>query len=1083
MSEVVPINFQSGLDTKTDPNQVAIGQFLVLKNSVFTTTKRLTKRNGFAGLPNLPGNASYLTTFNNNLTAIGNSIYAYSADTQSWVTKGNYYPLELSTLPLIRNNLNQTQCDSVIAPNGLICTVYSELNNSTTTYKYVIADSVTGQNFVAPTIIPVSSGVVTGSPRVFLNGNYFVIVFTNVIAGASHLQFIAVSTSNPIIVTANTDIASLYISATTVSWDGIVFNNKLFIAYNTTAGGQSIKVVFLDQHLVLSATTTLVGAKATMMTLCADISSSFVYVSFYDLSSTTGYTAVIDQNLNIVMAPVQIIASGTILNLASQAQNGTCTVFSEVSNVYSYDGGIASNYINGVSITPLGTSFHSIFSSGAGTITASSATGLVNGMYVVDNTVAARIPAGTTFTISGTTLTLSNNTAGNSASSPGDVLAVATVSSVTTIIRSVGLASKAFIVDGQIYFLTAYKSPFQPTYFLINGSLSLSSSPVIVMKLAYENGGGYLTHGLPGVSFLGEFAYIPYLFKDLVQALSTNNNTQQTTSGGVYSQTGINLVSFEINSQNIDSVEIGSNLNISGGFGWMYDGYLPVEQSFFIWPDSIELTTATSGGHLSDQAYYYQVTYEWSDNQGNIFRSAPSIPVTITTSGGGNSANTINVPYLRLTLKTANPVKIVIYRWSTAQPIYYQITSITAPQLNDTTSDSLAFVDTLSDATISGNNIIYTTGGVLEDVNPPASNILTTFDTRPWLVDAEDQNLLWDAKQVIESTPVEWSDLLTQFVAPNTGTTQSTGPIKAMAPMDDKICLFKTDAIYYINGTGPNITGANNQYSQAIFITSSVGCANQKSLVLIPQGLMFQSDKGIWLLARDLSTTYIGAPVEAFNNSIVTSAVNVPATTQVRFTLSTGEMLMYDYYYNQWGEFTGVPAISSCIFQGVHTFINSNGQVFQETKDTYLDGSNPVLLGFTTGWINLASLQGYQRFVDFYILAQYLSPHILNCSVAYDYNPSPLNFTRIQPNNFSSSIPAPYGVPVPFGAHFNKEQWRVYAKKQTCQAFQLTIQEVFDPQFGTVPGAGFTMSGISARILTKANKRPFAAATSSGAKG
>jgi hypothetical protein len=1019
--QTVAINFAQGLNTKTDPLQVPIGQFEVLKNSVFTTAQRLTKRNGFEELPSLPGPASYLTTFNDNLTAIGNSIYAYNSDTMSWVTKGTIYPLELSTLPLIRNNLNQTQCDSAIAPNGLICTVYSELNNSTTTYKYVVADSLTGQNFVSPATIPVSSGVVTGSPRVFLNNNFFVIVFTNVISATSHLQFIAVSVVNPSVVTANADIASAYTSATTVSWDGYVFNNKLFIAYNTLSGGQAIKVTYLDQNLIQSAAVTFASSKATMMTICADLSSSFIYVSFYESSTPSGYTLILDQNLNTILAPTQIISAGTILNLASAAQNGSCQIFYEVSSVYSYDSGIASNHINSVSINP-----------------------------------------------------------------------AATVSSVTTIVRSVGLASKAFIFDGSIYFLTTYASPFQPTYFLINGSTSLSSSPVIVMKLAYENGNGYLTHGLPSVSFLGNFAYVPYLYKDLVQALNTLNNNLQTTSGGVYSQTGINLVSFEINSENIDSVEIGNNLNISGGFGWMYDGYLPVEQSFFLWPDSIECTWSATGGAIHAQpdgstntnAYYYQVTYEWSDNQGNIFRSAPSIPVPVTTTSNGTAGSiTVNIPYARLTYKIANPIKIVVYRWSVAQQIYYQVTSITAPQLNSTTSDSLAFVDTLADASISGNNIIYTTGGVLEDVNPPSSNILTIFDTRPWLVDAEDKNLLWNAKQVVEATPVEWSDLLTQFIAPNTGTTQSTGPITASGPMDDKICLFKKDAIYYINGNGPNITGANNQYSQAIFITSSVGCTNQKSLVLIPNGLMFQSDKGIWLLGRDLSTQYIGAPVEAFNSSIVTSAVNVPGTTQVRFTLSTGEMLMYDYYYGQWGEFTGVPAVSSCIYQGTHTFINSLGQVFQEKVGNYLDGTNPVLLGFTTSWINIASLQGYQRFIDFYILATYLSPHMLNCSVAYDYNPSPLNYKLIQPKNFSSSVPSPFGIPTPLGSPGNKEQWRVYAKKQTCQAFQLTIQEVFDPQFDTIPGAGFTMSGISARILAKAGRRPFAAATSAGAKG
>ena len=32
-------------------------------------------------------------------------------------------------------------------------------------------------------------------------------------------------------------------------------------------------------------------------------------------------------------------------------------------------------------------------------------------------------------------------------------------------------------------------------------------------------------------------------------------------------------------------------------------------------------------------AYFYQVTYEWSDSQGNLFRSAPSIPISVTTTG------------------------------------------------------------------------------------------------------------------------------------------------------------------------------------------------------------------------------------------------------------------------------------------------------------------------------------------------------------------------------------------------------------------------------------------------------------------
>lgn len=1032
--QAVPINFSQGLDTKTDPKQVTLGKFLSLENSVFTKGGLLQKRNGYDQLMSLPNALStYLTTFNGNLTAVGSSITAYNISNETWVSRGNTYPLELSTLPLIRNSINQVQCDAAIALNGLVCTVYSETNNGVTVYKYAVANSVTGQNIIAPVIIPVSSGVVTGSPRVFVLGVYFIVVFTNVITAVNHLQYIAISTLNPTLVTANADIAASYVPASTLSWDGLVNNNNLYIAYNTLTGGQSIKVVYLSASLALSAAVTFAGRKATVMSLAVDTaipSRPVIYVSFYDSVSSTGYTFAVTNNLGTMFAPVLTIPSGTILNITSAAQNGVATVYYEVANNYGYDSSIPTHYISAVTVT---------------------SAGVVGSPYIV--------------------------------------------------VRSVGLASKAFIVSGVEYFLSAFQSPFQNTYFLINGTLSVQAAPIVVAKLAYENGGGYLTLGLPSVTVTGDEAQMAYLRKDLVEALSTNNNTQQTTTGGIYSQTGINLASFTIGTQNVDTSEIGSNLQLAGGFLWNYDGYLPVENDFFLWPDSVEAVWSAAGGAMAAQpdgatntnAYYYQATYEWADNQGNVYRSAPSIPVAVTTTGSGTAGSvTLNIPYLRLTYKIANPLKIVIYRWSVAHQTYYQVTSLTAAQINSTTSDYLTYVDTLADASIIGDNIIYTTGGVIENINGPASNIVTLFDNRLWMVDAEDQNLLWFSKQVIEATPVEMSDLLTIYVAPTTAAQGSTGPITALAPMDDKLIIFKENAIYYINGTGPDNTGANNQYSQPVFINSTVGCTNQQSIVFMPQGLMFQSDKGIWLLGRDLSTNYVGAPVEQFNASKVQSAVNIPATNQVRFTINTGQTLMYDYYYGQWGTFVNVPAISSCIFQDLHTFLNAEGQIFQETPGLYLDGSNPVLLSFTTSWVQLAGLQGYQRAYWVYLLGTYYSPHKLNMDIAYDYNPSPSQSTLVTPvnqgPNYGSAEMPVYGQLNPYGgggegnsgSPSNIEQGRVFLNKMRCMSFQITLTEIYDPSFGQPSGAGLTLSGLNLVVAVKRGWRTQPAATSYG---
>lgn len=1112
--QAIDISFAQGLDTKTDPKRVQVGKFVSLENSVFTKGGLLQKRDGYSRLTSLPDTTySYLTTLKDNLTAIGPNIAAYNNANDQWVQKGSIQPLSLKVLPVLRNNLNQTACDIAVASNGLACAVYLEINATTTTAKYVVFDSVTGQNVSAPAVIPVASGTVTGGMRVFVLGNNFILAFTNVITGTSHLQYVAVSTIDPSIVGTNTDIAASYIPASTLAWDGYVVGNNLFLAYNTTSGGQAIKVTYLSAGLTLASSVSF-GNIATMISVTADMSnavSPIIYVSFYDAAGSTGYTLAVNQSLHTVMTATQIISSGTALNIISVAQNGICSVAYEVSNSYSFTPGTgtATNYITGLTVT----------------LPATVTTGTVSTPYIM--------------------------------------------------IRSLGLASKGFIVDGIIYFLAAYSSSYQPTYFLINATRSTASSPVISAKLAYENGGGYLTTGLPSVTVIGTSAWIGYRFKDLLQAVNKGTAlVTGTQTAGIYSQTGINLATFTMGSTHLDTAEIGNDLHLSGGFLWMYDGYLPTEHNFFLWPDvsptsppnpvntsavawtensvvtptgtfssgattvvvssasgiavgmtitdtsnayipagttitaisgttltiSAATTNAGVGDNLSIQgnmpskpdgstltnAYYYQYVYEWTDNQGNAFRSAPSIPIAVTTTGAVTTGIvTLKIPTLRVTMKTANPVKIVVYRWSVGQQQYYQTTSITSPLLNSTTADSVTFVDTLADASILGNNLIYTTGGVVEDVNAPASDLLTLFDTRLWLVDAEDRNLLWFSKQVIEATPVEMSDLLTFYVPPTVAT--ATGEITSIHPMDDKLIISKGgNSFVYINGAGPDNTGANNQYSQPIFITSTVGCDNQKSVVLIPQGLMFQSNKGIWLLGRGLDTDYIGAPVEDFTNgATVLSAVTVPGTNQVRFTLDSGTTLMYDYFYGQWGTFVNVPCVSSCIFEELHTFINEAGQVYQETVGSYLDGSSPVLMQFKTGPVRLGDLQGYQRAYYFYLLGTYMTPHKLVVSMTYDYADAPSQSVIISPTNYSTpygsgASQSPYGQGNPYGGPGNLESWRIFLERQRCMAFSIAVQEVFDPTLDTVAGGGLTLSGINVVVAFKKGFRPQEAVNSAG---
>lgn len=1118
MAQNVNINFAQGENSKTDPWQLPIGQFLSLENSVFQKGELLGKRPGYGVITaSAPASASYLTTLNDNLLVIGDTVSAEINSLEKFVTKGNLQPCSLDVFPIIRNNLNQVQNDTAVS-NNLVCIVYTQQTASATgqqnQYLYCIQDVNTQQNIVDPTAIPaLSTGTISGSSRVIVVGNFFVIVSPVTISSTSYLQYFSIPISNP----SNPSPAQSVCSEAFIplssnpNWDIAVSLDTLVVAYNTTAGGQGIHITTLTIAQISTNTAsglihslTNANYKASTLSLCVDYfdPNQLCYISFYNPSNTSSYTFSVYIGFGTITThfnPVLLNNALTLGTIASFAYGGLCSVLQENIGAYSFDATLP---------------FNSVYIS------------------VINDTG-----------------TLLNN---------------------YTLMTGVGLASKAFVVNGVGYVLCAFQSTFQPSYFLINASLSASNHPVIVAKLAYQNGGGYLSLGLPSVSIIGSTAYISYLYKQNVQALNTLNNTQQTTAGGIYSQLGINLVAITLGTENIASAEIAQDLHLSGGYLSMFDGALPVEHNFFIFPENLkcvytETSTVTPTGYWANasftitvssatgiypgmtivdtsnsgyipantqilyvngttltlnkatthvvnsgspdnlsiqgniaaqpdsatntNAYYYIGTYEWTDAKGNAFRSAPSIPVAVTTVGSGSAGIVaIHFPYLNITQKVVNLVKLVLYRWSIKTQAYNQVTSITAPVLNDTTANSITIIDTLPDSEVVGNNILYTTGGVVPDTNGPASNLMTTFDTRLVLVDAEDGNLLWISKTVIEGVPVEMSSDFTIYIAPNAGTSQSTGKITAIFPMDDKLILFKKNALYYMNGTGPDNLGTTSpgcplgNYSPPIFITSVVGCDNPKSIVLTPDGLMFQSDKGIWILDRaTLKASYIGAPEEAYNSYKVTSAQVIPETNYVLFTLNTNVILMYDYYFNQWGHWKfPVPILSSCIVNNLHTVLTVDGQIFQQTPDSYLDGSTPVLMQFTTSWINLASLQGYQRFYEMYLLANFLSPHLLQVQVAYDYNASALQSNTITPLNFSPPTPSPFGIPTPVGSLPQVEQWRIHAKQQLCQSFQISIQEFFNPAYGTTPGAGFTMSGINAKVLIKKGMRPIRGANSVG---
>ena len=1164
----VSVNFQKGLDTKSDPWQVPIGNFLELENSVFTKQGLLQKRNGFQQIGDLSFNQTVTTidTFNGELTAIGNTIYSYNNSLDNFVAKGIFHPSEFRKLPIQNNSYNHVQSDSVTAPNGLVCSVFSRTGSPVAGSSYAILDEITGQNVVSTTQLNYPGGSVSGPPRVFWLNNYFIIIYPVTVGIVTSLAFIAISDTT-LTATSPQLVASLYTPTPIINfginWDAVVVNNQIIVGYNVSGAGFYCNLINPDLSVPVA---TQIDNLHQSTCVGAGTDGTNAYFAYWDTVAGGGYLVGVNGstgNAAATFAPASFVNAipptfTVIQNITVTVSNGTVYIIYEWQDSYSY-------------------------------FPATTPTVYNNQIYLVTATTAGVF-------------------------SP----------IVSNIVKGAGLASKAFVMGDNVYFAIAYSvgnesltvpvNTNQGCYFVVQIDPLLLSTVTIVSQYAYQVGNGYLRWGLPSVTvqqftgttisnsnvingiidtshlqvgqkiissafplnntyiesidsisqitvsrvanttgssvFTSDTAQFSYLLKTLIQPVS--QPTEITSTPAVYSQAGVNLAKLQLFKESTQTAEIGKNLLMASGFLWGFDGYQTTENGFFIYPDSVYVTYDNSVvGNMVPDVYYYSVCYEWTDNQGNLFRSAPSIPVqyeikaasiftgdtslgsdtiiniastaglqvgqivthadipgagtyiteiisstsirisancTGTTVGANIAAAqitavSVNVPTLRLTYK--NLVNIVVYRYSASEPVFYQITPPTSPTINNKFVDFETITDVYAitgQYGIVGNNILYTTGGILENIVAPPCSALSIFDNRLWLVNSENENI-WYSKQVLENTPVEMSDLLSLFVSPTQTFQGGSAAPRALATLDDKLIIFKKDAIYYINGVGPDSTGANSQYSEPILITGTIGSDNPNSLAIIPQGVLSQGNKGIWLLGRDLSTSYIGAPVESFTEgNDVTSAQVIPGTNQVRFGVNTGIMLMYDYFYGQWGTFTGIDHLHTTIYQDLHTFIDQYGRIAQEHIGNYLDISNPVLMKFTTNWFALSGIQGYQRAYFMFLLGKYYSPHKLNVELAYDFDPGFTQATLITPTNYASVYGSDpfYGSSEVFGGASQVEKWRIMLTKQKCDSVQMKVSEIFDASYGVQAGQGLTLSGMNFIIGVKKGYGPISQFNTAG---
>lgn len=542
------------------------------------------------------------------------------------------------------------------------------------------------------------------------------------------------------------------------------------------------------------------------------------------------------------------------------------------------------------------------------------------------------------------------------------------------------------------------------------------------------------------------------------------------------------LLDFSDTAQAYQASTEASNLLLSaGGFLAQFDGDTWHENGFVHSPD-VEDNTFTTVGSIPKGVYGYAFVYEWHDAAGNLHQSAPAFwTLDSTGSPNANNKHRLTVRLLSLTHRgwyeqgQGRPVVVAMYRtlkdstgpyyritrplnaetpaatptqWLVASEpsgVFYLGTDGRSGVLEDNTTDALLLSH--------GYGTLYTEGGVLESVQPPAASCVLAHKGRAWLASAEDDRELWYSKPLAAGHPPEFSDALTLRLD------ESPDGITALASLDDKLVVFTTSRIYIVQGDGPSATGQGGSFLAPQLVASEAGCVDPRSVISSDAGVFFRSARGIAVLTRSLEVQYVGQYVqdEVTSASVINSVVLDAARRRITWCLAD-RVLVYDYEHQAWLTWSltgddGAQPLSSHALSG--------GLVVAATPDlgVHLEAHGPdpgrdEAGGFDgvveTPWLHLAGMSGFQRARRFYLLARDLGAHAILVQAYNDYSDSPSQTHTFLVDGSDD----PVGLPV--------ERLMMHVAQQKCSAIKFRV--TMRPADTEALPPGVSLAGMSLEI-------------------
>ena len=1039
--QYLEIPLLKGVDTKTDSRQTPIGKLLNAENVEFLKAGRINKRNGYVGLPRTKIGGGLITSgqaianYQEELIAFDETTaYSFVDGTDKWNDKGNFVSAYLTGKNVTNSTNRDYANDSAIHPNGVECYVFvrQDANGDDALY-YTVLDTTTGQTVVAPTLVANEFAL---APKVVAFKNTFCIFYydsdaTQIFRGVLPLGSL------------KSTITFSPITADSADENGLDLSVPAFYVYTmtTATGGEKLYMIFNNRETPTKATIRMYSSPQGNATAQTTLTEGARYLTIFkdDYYDAPVFVSGEDGPIYVrIFDPLILDANDDqVIVWWSQIYNEEQTGFFPELPVL----------LTGVSKSSTQLDLDIYFT----TYSFAPYTRRVN---LTNASVGGIGPFG-----------LSNHNQAFNINQYNPNNEYAYDKTFTSI------AGSAFAYGGRSYLPVV--SGYSADTSIVSFYLTDEDAQTFGKWADEKAGGAYF-----------QFATTPYYFwtpktnriseSEWDLSLIEKNNFGQINGKDI---TGVSSIRFDFFEpiKSYSNAQISDNLMLGSGILYQYDGVSFVENGFNYKPEIIQIT-ATSGSGTG--SYQYAAVYEWIDQQGNLTRSPPSEVKTRLVAqpiGVSGSTTQLNILPLVLTQKTnedgRSPVIVAVYRTELNGELFYRL-PITNANINKATGPQatvqMLITDNTTDSALIDGVPLYTDGGELEADQAPAVGAMTVHRNRLFVLDSVNPLVIYPSKEVSVGVPVEFNKAQRINIDP-TG-----GPVTGLASLDDKLIIFKETSIRYISGQGPDNNGENGDFGDSILITTDAGCVNTRSIVVTPEGLFFKSKKGIYMLGRGLQVSYIGAPVEDWNQYEITSAVLLEDRNQVRFTLENDKCLVYDYFVGAWSIFTNLSAQDSVIWQDKHTLIRSNGLAMKQTDGVFKDDNSNIHLKITTTWLNFAGIQGFQRWWKCYLLGKWLSPHRLSVKIAYDYNDAYEQEITVNPTTPPLYGEDVYGYPSGsvYGGNYDIYQYQINPARQKCMSSRITFRDL--PDVSGSFGAGLEISNLRLEygIQKKGNRLP-----------